>query len=177
MDLERVIHGEIEANPKHSDEIHKDAYQWLEKVVGFYPIFLGVGRGDNNVRMTGYQLNWRKEWNNYYRETGRFQNLVLLSFEDIEGVFIDYQWWNLVLNPSYRERRLTDHDMRLIFKPSWRKGKWLRKARVEPFGVQLVTPKLNLSDAGRIWVRNNKTKELLKRMSFRNVEIKRIAVR
>ena len=64
----------------------------------------------------------------------------------------------------------------MIFKPSYSKADWLRKARKDPCTVMLAAPSLYLPDAKRIWTRNNKTKKQLEDMGFENVEAKRIAV-
>ncbi len=52
--LKSIVHGEVRASPEHADEF-KDSYAWLEKQVGFYPIFLAVGTTEEDIRMAGYQ--------------------------------------------------------------------------------------------------------------------------
>ena len=179
--LDSVVYGRVEASPEHADEYLKDAYSWLEKEVGFYPIFLSVGTTDEDIRMTYYQNQWRRilsEGSNgkEYRKKGDFPNDVLFSFQDIKGVFMDYTYWYLVLNSSYNSYQMTGYEKKLIFKPSWSKSKWLRKVEKGPHSVQLVTPELHLPDAERIWVRNKETKRLLETMGFNNIEVKRIKV-
>ena len=189
--LDSVVYGEVEANPKYSDEHFKNAYSWLEKEVGFYPLFLAVGITKKDIQMTGYENQWnrvigskivgrRKDGayiqRNILRKKGRAPNDVLFSFENVSknSVFMDYLDWYLVLNSSHKNYQITDYEKRLIFKPSWNKAKWLRKAMIKPYSVQLVTPSLNLSNAKRIWVRNKQTKEELISKGFKNVECKRI---
>jgi len=58
--LDSAVYGRVEASPEHADQDFKDAYSWLEKEVGFYPLFLAVGTTDEDIRMTGYQNQWRK---------------------------------------------------------------------------------------------------------------------
>lgn len=180
--LESVIFGELKASPEYSDLDFKGAYSWLEKEVGFYPLFLVVGTTEADIRMTGYQDNWRLrvsyryengKTKGTYRKAGEFPNLVLFSFEDVDGVFMDYAYWHIVLNanPDYK---ITNYEKRLIFKPSWSKSKWLRKAKKEPHSIQLVTPMLYLPNAARILVRNHQTKKLLEEIGFNNIEVRRI---
>ena len=86
---------------------------------------------------------------------------------------MDYEYWHLAFNPRTIET-ISDYEKRLIFKPSWNKSKWLKKAKKEPSSVQLVTPNLYLPNAKRILVRNTQTKKLLERIMFKKVEVKRI---
>jgi len=177
--LNSVIYGEIRASPKHGDEYFKDAYLWLKKEVGFYPIFLAVGTSDEDIQMTGYQGQWRKLLSTgpneeKYRKKGEFPNDVLFSFENIKGVFMDYEYWHLVLNASHRNYHLTNYENRLIFKPSWSKSRWLSKVKQNPHSVQLVTSKLYLPNANMIWVRNKQTERLIKSMGFKNTRVRRL---
>lgn len=179
MNLENIIFGEIKADLKYSAIEFKDAYLWLEKEIGFYPLFLAVGASEEDIRMTDYQNQWRRLLvenlnGNEYRKKGEFPNYVLFSFQNVEGIFMDYDKWHLVLNASYKNYKMTDCEKRLIFKPSWPKSKWLRKARNEQHSVQLVAPSLYLPNAGRIWVRNQQTKKLLEAKGFENIEVKRL---
>lgn len=182
MNLENVVFGEIKGSPKYIDiPEFKDAYLWLEKEVGFYPLFLAVGETEEDIRITGYQNQWRKllvdrgEKNkNEYRKKGEFPNLGLFSFQDLEGIFMDYDNWHLVLNAEHKNYQMTDYEKKLIFKPSFSKAKWLRKARKKSCTVQLVIQKLYLPSADRIWVRNKKTKIKLENTGFRSVEVKRL---
>jgi len=58
--LDSVVYGRAEASSEHADEYFKYAYSWLEKEVRFFPIFLSVGTTDEDIRMTGYQNQWRR---------------------------------------------------------------------------------------------------------------------
>ena len=176
--LDSVVYGRVEASPEHANEDFKDAYSWLEKEVGFYPIFLSVGTTNEDIRMTGYQNQWRRilsEGPNgkEYRKKGDFPNDVLFSFVDSDGTFMDYNYWHLALNASHKNYQMTDYEKRLIFKQSWPKPRWLKKAK-SILPVQLVTPSLYLPDAQRILVRNQQTKKLLESMGFENIEVRRI---
>jgi len=37
--LKSIAYRTVTASPEHADELFKHAYSWLEKQVGFYPIF------------------------------------------------------------------------------------------------------------------------------------------
>jgi len=190
MDLENIIYGEIKAHPKYTeDKDYKKAYLWLEKQIGFYPLFLAVGETEDDIRITGYQGQWavnigskivgrRKNGTyiskNILRKKGEFPNYVLFSFKEVEGVFIDYDYWHFALSAAFNNEEITDYEKKLIFKKSWPKSKWLRKTKNKPGTVQLVTSKLYLPDAQRIWVRNKATKKQVEEMGFNNVEVKRL---
>ena len=186
-DFNNITFGEIKAKPSYSDPDFKSAYLWLEKEIGFYPLFVAVGITEDAIRITGYDAQWarvisskivgRKKSRTYVqrnvlRRKGEFPNYVLFSFRELEGVFMDYDYWHLVLHAGYKNYQMTDYEKRLIFKPSYSELKWLGKARYKP--VQLVTQKLYLPNAERIWTRNNKTKKSLESMGFENVEVRRI---
>jgi hypothetical protein len=196
IDLEYVVFDEISRDESQIrsqtknkkdivwDNISKMSYRWLEREVGFYPLFLAVGTTGADIRMTGYQCQWRvkivdalEKKSRVYRKAGEFPNYVLFSFENVDGIFTDFDMWNiLVLNSAHKEHQIPVHEKKRVFKPSWTKADWLRKARRDPDSVQLVTPKLYLPDARRIWVRNKPTKERLEEMGFENVDVRRIAL-
>lgn len=178
-DLRSVVYGEVKPNPKYSDPFYRDACLWLEKEVGFYPLFLAVGVTDEDLRMTGYQNQWRKILSESpkgkeYRKKGDFPNDVLFSFEKVDGIFMDYDHWHLVLNAGYKQYNMNEYERRLVFKPSWPASQWIRKAKKNQHTVQLVTRQLYLPDAQRILVRNEKTKKTLRLMDFENIEAKRL---
>ena len=190
--LDSIAFGIVKANPKYSDPYLKNAYLWLRKEVGFYPLFLSVGTSEEDLYMTGYPNQWARiigtkivgrridgthMHKNILRKRGEFPNDVLFSFEKVNGIFIDYGHWHIALNASHKNYQMTDYEKKLIFKPSWPKSKWLRRARDKPDSVQLVISKLNLVNAKRIYVRNSKTKKLLENMGFEDIEVKRMPVR
>jgi hypothetical protein len=49
-----VVYGYV-SQARSIDRDFEAAYQWLEHEVGFYPLFLAVGRTLDAVSMTGYQ--------------------------------------------------------------------------------------------------------------------------
>lgn len=182
MDLENVVYGEIKANPKYSDPDFKRAYGWLEKEVGFYPMFLAVGTKRYDILITGYDTQWKKITLSSYRDgkvintlrkKGEFPNWVLFSFDNMEGIFTDYEYWHCVLGGDNTANK---NERKWILKPSWGKARWLRKARKDPGSVQLVTDKLDLRNAKRVWVRNENTKNNLEDMGFSKVNVRRIPV-
>lgn len=172
IDLKNVLYGEIKADPNYSAQEFQKAYSWLEKEIGFYPLFLAVGKSKEDIRTTGYQNQFRKLLLKYPKE--ETANYVLFSFKNIEGIFMDYEYWHLVLNAGYKNYQITDYEKRLIFKPSWSKSKWLGKASKKPSSVQLITEKIYLPNASKILVRNNKTKKYLYKIGFNNIKVKRL---
>jgi hypothetical protein len=158
------------------------AYRWLENKLGFYPIFLAVGKTNEDVRMTGYQNQWRKllvESKDYreYRRKGESPNEVLFSFNSMpsNGVFIDYDNWHLVLNLSDKPEELEKYT-HSIFRPSWIKNDWITRSNKDPHSVQLVVPSLDLRLASQVTVRNKQTKESLIKMGFPNVVVGRLTL-
>lgn len=182
-----VRFGEIAGSPEHADHDFLGAYYWLAKQVGFWPIFIAVGCRRLDIYMTGYQDNWMA----YYpakifrngrfigvrRKTGDFENNILFSFGNLSGVFMDYHLWSMLMYKFWRVRDLTNYEKRLIFKPSWPRSRWIRYAKRNPHSVQLVVPRIDLSLAERIWVRNRATKSDLEAIGFACPQIKRIPLR
>jgi len=190
MPLEQVVHGTIVADRRYSDPEWLEAYQWLEKEVGFFPIFLSIGDRDSDaVYMTGYQNQWRvyiggdfdadKKYRKIYRKAGEFPNQVLFAIP-LESVpvrsFNDYQWWNIVLTDVLCQREIGPGLRRLLFKKSWNEARWLRQARRDSHLVQMLAPQLDLGAGEYIWVRNKSTQEALQKQGFHNVQVHRIAL-
>ncbi len=174
--LEYIRYGNV-SQVKSDDEYYHRAFSWLEKQVGFYPLFMAVGKSEEDLQVTGYQGQWRRLLGtNDYRKKGDIENQVLFSFEEQSGVYMDYMNWHLVLNATNRDYQMTDFEKKLIFKPSWKKSDWLRYARHNPAYVQMVVPDLDLSQANSIWVRNKDTKKRVEEMGFDNVEVRRLRV-
>ena len=156
------------------------AYLWLEKEVGFYPLFLAVGATEEDRKMTGYQNQWRKilggrKGFREYRKKGEIDNQVLFSFTDIQdGIFMDYGYWDYVRNGEHDNYVISKRVRNLIFRPTWNKDKWLQYANKEPDSVQLIVPELDLRKANSIWVRNRKTQKQLEGIGFRDIKVRRM---
>ena len=99
MPLSQVTYGTVRADPAYASPDFLPAYEWLEDQIGFFPHFVSVGNNESALYRTGYQDNWRVwtggdiiqgENRKNYRKKGEFPNLVLLSFDHLEGVFMDY---------------------------------------------------------------------------------------
>ena len=93
-----------EHSPAYPDFL--PAYKWVEEVTGFYPLFLAVGTPEI-IWMTGYQDNWRiwtggdsedGIYRKTYRKKGEFPNLAVFSFENPDGIYMDYDSWHIALN-------------------------------------------------------------------------------
>lgn len=163
------------------DEDFEGAYEWLERQVGYYPLFLSVGNTSESVLMTGYQNQWQKKLmpvsNNHLPTQNGSDNRVLFSFKDIQdGIFMDYVNWHIVLNSRYNNYNLKSRDIQSIFRPSFSRTDWLRFATKNPSSVQLVVPGLDLTKADRVFVRNQNTQNQLQKMGFENVAVRRLKV-
>jgi len=135
--------------------------------------------------MTGCSDNWRvltggdfKDgiYRKKYRKKGEFPNLAVFSFNQIDGIFMDYMSWHVALNAYPNGRSVTPYERRMIFKPSWTHRRWLEAALKGTHAVQLVAPELPLHRAAHVYVRNLKTKRFLERMGFSEIEVMRLKV-
>jgi hypothetical protein len=179
--LAGVEYSVIKPDPKYSDPDFLPAYRWLEIQIGFFPLFVAVGNSDYARWNTGYQNQWQVrvgyDFNNkrpIYRKKGEFPNQVLFSFANLDGVFYDSEWWCIVLNDCLNSNHVDKQTQRCLFKADWSKSKWLSKAKNSPGSVELVVPFLDLSKATQVWVRNQKTKQIVENLGFSNVQVKRI---
>ena len=168
-------------------DLDTKANNWLKNEEGFYPLFMSVGDSIDDIYTTGYQNNWRvttgqrldKKTNKMYykqRRKGEFPNQVLFSFENVDCVFLDHEYWCIIYSNAANGVETTSQEKRWVFKYSWNRSKWLRRAANDPGRVMCVVSRLDLRQADRIWVRNNKTKKALEKMGFENIFAKRIPV-
>jgi hypothetical protein len=184
MPLSQVRFGTIRADPSWSDAGLLPAYEWLAEQIGFFPHFVSVGNNQSALCRTGYQDNWRVSvgsdnidgsWQKVYRKRGGFPNLVLFSFKYLEGVFMDYDSWHIAINACINGGCVSTRDMKMIFKPSRTRSRWLHAAK-KSLAVDLLTQDLPLDTAAGVLVRNRATQNLMEEMGFRNVEIARFPV-
>ncbi len=164
IDLSAVSRSILRPQVQFSDREWVPAYQWLEKEIGFYPLFLAAGDLDA-AYVTGYQNQWRVhiggtmadgKYQPKMRKAGEFPNLVLLAFPQsaLQGCFTDYPWWNIVLTDVLCQRAIGPGLYRYLFKKSWSRSKWLRSANRDGHAAQLLVPELDLSKAAFLWARN-----------------------
>jgi len=165
--LAYVSYKEVKPSFKHFHEDSVKENAWLEKQVGFCPIFLAIGKSLEDIHNTGYYNQW-------YKKRRKSLNQVLFSFEKVEGRFMDYVEWGIAGSMAGREGKVSDYQTRALLKPSWSKSKWFRKAKEDPHSVIFATPSLDLRKADRIWVRNNQTKKKLENMGFDQVHVKKL---
>ncbi len=189
--LESVVYDIVKPKKIFSDPDLLPAYLWLEKEIGFFPLFLSVGESLRSIYDTGYEHQWRRKVSSYilhYSAQGvavvhkdevprQKLNEVLFSFSDnahLNGRYMDFREWECTLNTDYKNYQLSEYEKKLLFKFSWNKKKWIEKSKKN--SVQFVVRDLDLRNAEKIWVRNQKTKKILEEMHFSNIEIKRIPV-
>lgn len=125
--LSQVRFGTIRADPSWSDAWFLPAYEWLADQIGFFPHFISVGRDWHALYRTGYQDNWKVwtsgefidgKYRKHYRTKGEFPNKVLLSFEDLEGIFMDHTTWHIAINACTNGHSVSDRKMRVFRNPN-----------------------------------------------------------
>jgi len=184
MPLSQVTCGTVRADPAYSSPDFMPAYEWLAEQIGFFPHFVSVGNSESALYQTGYQDNWRVwtggdiiqgENRKNYRKKGEFPNLVLLSFDHLEGMFMDYMSWHIAINACTNGKSVSTREMKMILKPSWTDRHWLRAA-MKTHSVELLIPEIPLDKAAGVRVRNLSTRKLMETKGFKNVEVARIPV-
>ena len=181
MPLSLVTPNTVRADPAHSTETYLlPAYEWLEEQIGFFPHFVAVGTDESALSRTGYQDQWsvwtggdfvNGKYQKNYRKKGEYPNLVLFSFDHLEGEFMDHMNWHIAINACINGHSVTEREMRMILRPSWTRQRWLRAAMTGRHSVELLVPELPLHRAAGVWVRNRATQKLVEKQGFRNVEI------
>ena len=185
MPAEAACFGVFEPDRRLSDPFFRMAYEWLEKEIGYYPVFFAVGELESALWMTGYDDNWRVctggervdgTYRKTYRHKGEFPNLACFSFSEIDGILMDFQSWHIALNVCMNGGSVSEAERRMIFKPSWTRSRWLSASRKETHRVQLVAPAVPLHRAEHGYVRNSVTRLMLEKRGFTNIEVKRVKV-
>lgn len=75
------------------DEYPEKIFSWLEERLGFYPLFMAVGRTQTDRYMTGYQTQFDRRLLNQGAVVEN--NLVLFSYQKPppRGIYTDYHIW------------------------------------------------------------------------------------
>jgi hypothetical protein len=185
MPLSQVTYGTVFADPAYSaGSYFLPAYEWLAYQIGFFPHFVSVGNDRSALYRTDYQDQWRVqeggdfvqgEFRKNYRKKGEFPNQVLLSFDHLEGVFMDHMSWHIAINACTNGDSISKREIKMIFKPSWTDQRWLRAA-MKSHAVELLIPEIPLYKAARVRVRNLTTRKLMETRGFQNVQVTRIPV-
>jgi hypothetical protein len=185
MPLSQVTFGPVRADPAYSSPDFMPAYEWLADQIGFFPHFVSVGTDNDALYRTGYQDQWRVldggdfvngMFQKNYRKKGEFPNNVLLSFEHLDGIFMDFMSWNIAINACTNGKRVSTYEMKMILKPSWSRQRWLRAAMKQTHTVDLLVPEIPLDTAAGVWVRNRATQKIMEKKGFENVEVARIRI-
>jgi len=186
MPLSQVSYNTIPANPAYSTESFLlPAYEWLAEQIGFFPHFVSVGMNRDALYRTGYQDNWRvraggeffnAQYRKTYRKRGEFPNNALFSFDNLEGIFMDFDYWHIAINEITNGGNVSKREMNWILKPTWTRKRWLRAATDQTHPVDLLVPAIPLYKSVKVRVRNRATQKILETMGFHNVEISRLRV-
>jgi hypothetical protein len=185
MPLSQVKYGTIRADPVYSSSDFMPAYEWLAEQIGFFPHFVSVGTDESALYRTGYQDQWRirdggdfvdGEYQKNYRKKGEFPNTVLFSFDHLEGIFMDYNYWHIAINACTNGGSVAKNETKWILKPSWTRQRWLRAMMDRTHIVDLLVPDIPLDKAARVWVRNRATQKLMEAKGFQTVEVTRTRV-
>lgn len=191
-ELDSIRPYQIEHHPRYADPDFLPSYRWLEKKIGFFPIFFAVGKSIHDLYMTGYNGQFRTYdcWGFGERGPRRKQqpNYVLFSYKHVPGIFTDFDDWDTLL------RLATQHDPN-IYKDAKKKPRielwlckkifklrenlrsdrtWIRQAIRKPYSVQLVTKYFDATKADRLLCRNQTTKEYLESCGYKNVHVLKI---
>lgn len=174
-----VVYQHPETDPDMRD--FELAYQWLEKQIGYYGIFMAAG--EQSLPITCYDWQFRRAV-----PSERHRNDIMVGYKELPEVrFSDYDNWHLVLNAvigaytrpeEMRMGEVSDYVRRLVLKPSWRQSDWFRAVRQGRVYAQAHVPALDLRQADVIWCRNTPAKKELIRRGFdeEQVTVKRVKV-
>jgi hypothetical protein len=185
MPLSQVTFGPVHADPAYSSPDFLPAYEWLADQIGFFPHFVSVGTDNDALYRTGYQDQWRVwdggdfvngTFRKNYRKKGEFPNEVLLSFEHLDGIFMDYMSWHIAINACTNGRSVSKSETKMILKPSWTDSRWLRAAAKQTHTIDLLVRELPINTAAGVWVRNRATQKVMEQKGFKNVEVARIRI-
>ena len=186
MPLSQVAYTPIHADPAYSAGSYLvPAYEWLAEQIGFFPHFVSVGMNRDALYRTGYQDNWRvcsggefvnNQYQKTYRKSGEFPNNVLFSFDNLEGIFMDFDYWHIAINECTNGGNVSKREMDWILKPTWTQKRWLRAATDQTHSVDLLVPEIPLNKSAKVQVRNRATQKIIETMGFHNVMISRLRV-
>lgn len=167
-------------DPKYSDKDYLPGYKWLEKQIGFFPLFMAAGTEDSAPYNAGYNNQWRvKLSSTEYRAKGDIQNFVMFRFDETPETccFLDSGWWSVgILTPHLNNEEPRQSEVRSVLKRSWSRARWLREIAKDKIGIELVVPQLDLRKANEVWVRNKHTRAQVEKLGFKNVQVRRIPV-
>lgn len=189
-DLNEVTCGVVYPNKEHPhnpDQVPK--YQWLEKQIGFWPLWLAVG-SRKAAYFTRYHYNWTSGygWNERGHldwkpwKKGEAPNRVMFIFDPncIDGVFVDYMSW-LDLGMCMRHttagvvvENVDDQLKKRILLDGMTREEKMQYSYKNPLYLNYVTQNLDLRKALAVWCRDEATKQKLEQMGFTKVQVVRI---
>jgi hypothetical protein len=99
------------------------------------------------------------------------------------ALFLDSGNWPLVVNRleeapdgTLRVGRVSPAEERLVLRPGWDAGRWLRRARREGGSVEAVVGELDLRSADEIWCRNRAARSELVARGFDPERVRAVRV-
>lgn len=191
--LKNIRYGWLTAHPRYSDKSFQNAYLWLERYIGYYPLFLAVGNDATTpYEMTGFNANFKTRITGYGKKQQKpvncrnpdpLPNMVLFRFERSAFETLHYQdydaWYGILTTYGFdateeewnspQRIRFIRRLSPVIFKHQWSEELWLEKVRKKPGTVQAITPAVDLRLASRIYCKNRKTMEYLRRLGFQSL--------
>ena len=184
--LETLLKTEcLFGHPDWVEVEYRKSYAVWERLFGFHPLFLAMGRGPETIVMTGYPNQFgrvvscrydqeKKKRVNTLRPKGEAQNLVLLSFEHCDGVAHKFDTWEDVFCLSFNSGKCPKlYTDRLVRQGRRCLASWINSAKRKDGYVQLCAASLEPKAACRVWVRNQDTKKALEEQGYQNVEVRR----
>jgi hypothetical protein len=104
--IDTIIYDNVsQAKPKEitpQNEKDIEAFGWIEKQVGFYPLFMAVGRTETDLKMTGYHRQFKRKPDPYRTDESQPRAVFSYRKPPPNGVYTDYPNWEdmyVVNNP------------------------------------------------------------------------------
>ncbi|MFH1399879.1 MAG: hypothetical protein ABIH41_00010 [Nanoarchaeota archaeon] len=160
--LEWVVHGEVKGATRSGDPDFQKAYAWLREQVGYDPVFLSVGQGDDALINTGYLSN--------FESPKPRSPHILFSYHDVPGTYADVHAWCAIIPKLESGLSVDDEDIERLFRPGRSAVDWHATAK-DGEQVQLLAPSLYLPKADRIRAPSVDAKDALERLGFSGVEV------
>jgi|SRR6185437_12162652 len=163
------------ADPNLSGESLKPWYRWLERQIGFYPLFLAFGT-PLAIENTFYSHD---SYECIPKERQSRNVLAIFNLHAVRNcVFTDYDVWahsDADAFEAIETGEEPDADwQRALFKPLWSRMQWFQKARRDPTSVQLLARRLDLRRAHEIWTQDEETLYEVQSRGLMNAKVRHL---